>query len=420
MANEWFVQHGGKQYGPLSAANLKKLATEGKITATTSVRKGEDGAWVPASRVQGLFATQAAPVQSSTAPPSQVKATAPPQTTKVVSPPVAPPLAPPLATPVARPALGSFGSLPNAAPVENASMPARIVGAVALILGTLALATFWLPSLGAMGWTGIAVGGLGLLLGIGGLVLSALHKGSGLNLNIAGTASSAVGLVLTVVFGVVFGMFSSTAPTKPLAIVLPPRPVQPAPTLPPSEPEPEPEPELVWTEAGESIQQGAIKATIASAKIEQVTLESADLSTLKKQKPKPMLRILVTIENTTTDKIVDIPGWPGGGDLIPQELSQSLKGSELGKALQSTAASATLTDNVGNPYKQESAGSVFGLQLSTDNSLRPAKSVEKMLLFPPPLESIEYLHLELAPGGFGGSEPLRFRIRKAFIAQPAK
>ena len=54
MANEWYVQHGGKQVGPLTSSTLKKLAAEGKIAPTTTVRLGPEGNWVPASRVQSL------------------------------------------------------------------------------------------------------------------------------------------------------------------------------------------------------------------------------------------------------------------------------------------------------------------------------------------------------------------------------
>ena len=41
--NEWFVQHGGKQHGPMSSATLKRLASENKISPTTNVRLGTEG-----------------------------------------------------------------------------------------------------------------------------------------------------------------------------------------------------------------------------------------------------------------------------------------------------------------------------------------------------------------------------------------
>jgi hypothetical protein len=295
-------------------------------------------------------------------------------------------------------------------------MAAKILGAVSLVLGILALATFWLPMLGALGWMGVGVGSLGLILGIAGFVISARKQGSGLALNIAGTSSSVVGLVLTVVFGVMFGLFGSK-PTAPIVAGLP----APPPIVAEPEPEPEPEtpappPEPVWTLAGEAIEQPPIKASIVSAKIEQVRMESADLSTLKKSKPQPMLKVVVAFENTTSDRIVEVPGWPGGGDLIGTGVTELL-GSDAGKALQSATATAKLNDNAGNAYKQVALMILFGAQIQTaGHAVRPGKSKQLELVFPPPLDTIEYLRIELSAAGFSGAEPLRFQIPKEMIA----
>jgi hypothetical protein len=310
----------------------------------------------------------------------------------------------------------------------ESSIAPRIIGAVGLVFGILALATFWLPALGgAMGWTGIVVGALGLVLGIAGLVLSALEKGSGLYLNVAGTSSAAVGLVLTVVLGVTFGMFTGK-PAPPAVIVQRPAlpPVEQPPPVevaPPAEPEPPQEP--VWTDAGQPIEQGPIKARIVSVGIENIRLENADLTTLKRGKPEPMLKIRMAIENTSADKIVQVPGWPGGAALGGGvDVSALLKsagvaeGVEAAKTLDSLTAGAALADSAGNSYAQTPAIRLSGPKLSVgeDNSLRPGNTVEKELVFPPPLATIEYLRLELAPAGFGGTEPLRFQIPKAMVS----
>jgi GYF domain 2 len=423
MAQEWYIQHGGKQYGPLTSADLKKLAAQRKITPATNVRQGTAGNWVAASRVQGLFA---APPASAPAPPAAKAPQLAPQPSPLDVPPAPPPMAPPMASPLARTPLGSVAPVSKATEGDG-SIAARIVGAVGLIFGILALSTFWLPMLGGlMGWTGIVVGGLGLILGAVGLVLSAMQKGSGLYLNVAGTSSAAVGLVLTVVLGVTFGMFGHPPAPRPV--------VAQKPALPPAEPppvvevappaEPEPPPEIVWTDAGSPIVQGPIKASIGAVGIQNVKLEGTDLSTLRASKPQPMLKIVVTIENTTTDKIVQVPGWPGGGGgllggSVDAILKQTgvLEGSEAGKTIESATAGATLVDNVGNNYAQVPALRLFGAQtlLGEDSSLRPAKACQKDLVFPPPLDTIEYLRLELSPAGFGGSEPLRFQIPKAMV-----
>ncbi|MEX0977894.1 MAG: DUF4339 domain-containing protein, partial [Pirellulales bacterium] len=257
MANEWYVQHGGKQYGPLTSANLKKLAAERKITPSTNVRLGTAGNWVPAARVQGLFAAASGAASGAAhAPP---RAVAPPPIEVSLPPLEAPPSGPPMASPLSRVPFGSVAPASRPAAAETSIAP-LLIGAVGLIFGILALATFWLPALGGfLGWTGIVVGGLGLLLGIIGMVLSATQKGSGLYLNVAGTSSAAVGLVLSIVLGVTFGMFSSAPAPQPMVVVQ--RPVLPPPVEvraePPAEPpkEPEPPPEPVWTDAGQPITQ---------------------------------------------------------------------------------------------------------------------------------------------------------------------
>jgi hypothetical protein len=441
MANEWYIQHAGKQYGPLTAARLKQLAAERKITPATSVRLGAAGNWVPASRVQGLFAPPPAAAPPSTGAPSTAGPTkvarkpspsppvAPDLLDDELPPLVAPPAPPPVASPLARVPIGAVAPAAKAAEAQG-SMPALILGAIGLVFGILALATFWLPILnGPLGWTGIVGGGLGLLLAGTGLAISAMRQGSGLYLNIAGTSSAAVGLVLTVVLGITFGMFSSKQP-QPVVVNRPvPVPVVEEPAPPPELPkEPEPPPlEIVWTDAGEAIDQPPIRAKIAGAAIEKIRLESSDLTTMKREPLAPKLRIRVTIENTSQDKIVEVPGWTGSGGLLggtglDQQASEAignlLKGGEAGKSLQAATAAAKLVDNVDNPYPQVPAFQVFGAKIAVgeDLSLRPGQSRELELVFPPPLATIEHLRLELAPGGFGGSEPLRFQIPKAMIA----
>ena len=101
MSSEWYIQHGGKQHGPLSAAQLKKLAAERKISPATSVRLGASGNWVSASKVQGLFGpaqqrTPAVDIAPTAAPPHA----APPQLASVTMPKAQPLAAAPPAVPV--------------------------------------------------------------------------------------------------------------------------------------------------------------------------------------------------------------------------------------------------------------------------------------------------------------------------------
>ncbi len=128
-----------------------------------------------------------------------------------------------------------------------------------------------------------------------------------------------------------------------------------------------------------------------------------------------MLKVLVAIENTTPDKIVEVPGWTGAGGLVPKELEVAVEAA-LGKSGQGVTATAILTDNAGNNYKQTPLHMIFGAKIvPQDQALRPGKITQTELVFPPPLDTIEYLRLELPPNGFGGEEPLRFQIPKTEI-----
>ncbi len=56
MTVKWYVKHRGKVRGPFSPAQLKSLADTAQLDRQTPVRKGKDGKWVQAARVQGLYA----------------------------------------------------------------------------------------------------------------------------------------------------------------------------------------------------------------------------------------------------------------------------------------------------------------------------------------------------------------------------
>jgi|GEM_PF-4790573 len=56
MATTWFIQQNQKTVGPLSSQQLKELVVAGKLRGDDLVRKGEDGQFMPASKIKNLFA----------------------------------------------------------------------------------------------------------------------------------------------------------------------------------------------------------------------------------------------------------------------------------------------------------------------------------------------------------------------------
>ncbi|REK29869.1 MAG: DUF4339 domain-containing protein [Planctomycetota bacterium] len=76
MAQKWYCHVGGKQYGPLTAQQLKQLAAAGKLRPKDGVRRETDKKWTPAAQVKGLFAESPAPAnKTATAETTAKKAT---------------------------------------------------------------------------------------------------------------------------------------------------------------------------------------------------------------------------------------------------------------------------------------------------------------------------------------------------------
>lgn len=74
MAQQWYCRISGKQYGPLSGQQLKKLATTGKLKPEDGVRRESDEKWAPAGKVKGLFSEK--PAAQATAEKPQAKSAA--------------------------------------------------------------------------------------------------------------------------------------------------------------------------------------------------------------------------------------------------------------------------------------------------------------------------------------------------------
>jgi hypothetical protein len=66
----WYVTREGRQFGPFSAGQLRKMAESGDLISSDQVWKQGMNEWVPASRIAGLFQRDATPI----ATPAQPKA----------------------------------------------------------------------------------------------------------------------------------------------------------------------------------------------------------------------------------------------------------------------------------------------------------------------------------------------------------
>ena len=90
MASHWFVRGGGKVYGPVDDAQLRRLVAEYKIHAATEVATQASGPWHLAGRIRGLFnASDPASRPTRMAEPAVPTPSGPPQHSALssVSPP---------------------------------------------------------------------------------------------------------------------------------------------------------------------------------------------------------------------------------------------------------------------------------------------------------------------------------------------
>ena len=60
----------GQLLGPLDSADLRRMAKSGEITPGDKIRDGEDGKWVEAGKVKGLFDTIAPRANVAAEPPT--------------------------------------------------------------------------------------------------------------------------------------------------------------------------------------------------------------------------------------------------------------------------------------------------------------------------------------------------------------
>ena len=84
MSCQWFYIENGKETGPLSSADMRRLADAKLIRESTLVRAGVDGKWRPANAVVGLLRNAPSAQQLDPMPPT------PPPLPSVASPPAPP------------------------------------------------------------------------------------------------------------------------------------------------------------------------------------------------------------------------------------------------------------------------------------------------------------------------------------------
>lgn len=123
MAAEWYCYIAGREFGPLSAQDLRNMVAEGSLTPRHHVRRGTSGPWVEAGQVKGLFAVPGS--QDIPAPPApSASGAVPVAAVASVEPPPLPP------APVVGPAGPSRTSSSNSS--DSVGLPLATAAAVSV------------------------------------------------------------------------------------------------------------------------------------------------------------------------------------------------------------------------------------------------------------------------------------------------
>jgi len=289
--------------------------------------------------------------------------------------------------------------------VQQPSRAAHSLGIAALVIGVFSFFVCWIPFLG------IAVSGLGLFLGLGGLVLAIVRRGSGVGFSIAGSGLSALSLVICLVwtfalssaFKAVDTAVAKQNRTNQSAVRDPdhekaapqnqgdvPQPAPDKPPPPPTKTEPE------WADATK----GAVRLGDLQLQVTEVTIGQVPLKTItgNSRSKDNLLMVKLQLLNTNPTKKVEYHSWSGKDISFDRDY-------------------ATLRDNFDNSYKRISfgIGSYAVGSVARSESIYPNTPVTDVLVFEMPLNTMEYLRLELPAKNFGGTGTLRLQIPKAMI-----
>ncbi len=272
-----------------------------------------------------------------------------------------------------------------------------------------------------MPYIGLLLGGLGLLLGVSGLIIAVVRKGAGIGYSIAGSAVSAISLILGLAFaaalsslfaGMNKGMHAqdTTAQAQPVSksdsTVTGPQSIDsgaPAsntaaehatgnPTA--TTPVPSDEKSLIAADKyGGKLHDIYVK--IDGARTGKVPLHSSMGDDGESEKT--FLTIWLTVQNKSDRKKLDYRTWgPDASSIFESGVS--------------------LKDDAGNTYKRVNFGfseKIKGADGSA--SVYPGKEIRDAIVFELPIDKLDYVEPVLPGKNVDEEGELRFRIPKAMI-----
>ncbi len=299
------------------------------------------------------------------------------------------------------------------------------LGIPAILLGVaglgLSLTPFVLTTRANLPIIGLPLSALGLLLGVGGLAVALMRKGHGVGFPIAGSSCSAVAVVMAIL-----GLVSPRADNNGPAVVATSTPLT---TPSPHEPLPEDYKKDKETRpAADAPRWIDVSKNAAVLQDLRVRVKMVLVSHVKKktildgqvETPENYLGIQLMLDNLSKTKKIGYKGWSGTaatGDLNEALKALGGEGGGIKDVLSPGKNAATVTDNFGNSYKRLAldAGEEIPGQVNKETSIYPDGSVEDLLVFEPPLENAEYLHLQLPAAACGMTGTLYLEIPRKMI-----
>lgn len=363
MPTVWFCKISREQFGPLSSQQLLAMVAAGRLTPEDHVRRGAEGSWLPAARVEGLFPREKS---MSGGPPAPR-----PGVPREVTPP-APPPARNAPLPAATPQVPQAQSLPKVASAVPVAPRSPTGGAA---------------NVGQSGITTEQSAAAVRAAGGSAAVTASRNKRRYDALVVGTLAVLAVGLAVA---GVVL-VLANRDLTEPASEAPAPSSAKP----PPEEIRLSGKPaDGNWLDASEdAIRVGHARVKISSAKVGGPGLIQEALQ-LPGRPTRDLMLIAVELENAGADRNLKYVGWGGGSPIGHQ---------------------VTLTDSLGKIHRP-----IRFRGVPTDGQVKsavigPNERIQDLLVFDPPAEGAEFLLLRLPAATLGQPGELCFKIPREMI-----
>lgn len=275
----------------------------------------------------------------------------------------------------------------------HTAQPSNSMGIVSLVVGVLALLLCWLPMMNRLGY---AIGAMGVLLGLFGMLVASQQRGVSIGFPLGGLGLSIVGLVLafqidngfqkmkTAVKTALSDMENDAGAGKPSG----------SRKVPGQSAEGEPSEPKRWADATKIV----LTRGDASMKVKGVRIGNATQFGINgKQEVGPYLLIELRVTNRSETKKLDFKGWSNGLDFIGPKCS--------------------LVDEHGNDYAQMRAtiGETWDGPISRE-TIAPRGAMVDLLIFEPPVNAATELHLEIPAAPLGLEGWYRFSIPRQMWA----